>query len=168
MIRDFVLEHLVLSDGDIVIRSAHLEDEPVLTSWFNDPDVYNYWDGKPPSREFIKARCTVEITDDTCWPFIIVHGGEPAGFVQAWLKPDMTGGLDLFISPAYRRKGIALRALPLLGKYLRDERGWKRTSLDPRIDNKAAIALFERAGFVDTGERLEDGDHTYVIIMEFR
>jgi len=167
MIRDFILEHLVLSDGDVVIRSAHATDEPVLTKWFNDPDVFKYWEGRSPSEEYIRARCTVEVTDDACWPFIIVYGGEPAGFLQAWLRPDMTGGLDLFIAPEHRRKGVALRAVPLLAKYLRDERGWKRTTVDPRADNAAAIALFERAGFVDTGERLHDDDHIYTI-MELR
>lgn len=167
MIRDFVLEHLVLSDGDVVIRSAHAEDEPILTKWFNDPDVYAYWEGKPPSREYIRACCTVEITDDTCWPFIIIYGGEPAGFMQAWLRTDMTGGLDLFISPEHRRKGIVLRALPMLAKYVRDERGWKRITVDPHLDNAAAIAVFERAGFVDTGERLYDGNHICTI-MELR
>jgi RimJ/RimL family protein N-acetyltransferase len=167
MMQDFSLEHLVLTDGNIVIRSAHPSDEKLLTQWFTDPDVYAYWGGRPPSPEEIAAHCQVEISDDTCWPFIILDGTEPAGFIQAWLRDDMTGGLDLFIAPQSRRKGIALRALLVLAKHLRDAMAWKRITVDPSVENAAAIALYERAGFADTGVRFTE-ENALHMLMEFR
>ena len=168
MIQDFTLEHLVLSDGDVIVRSAHLDDERVLSVWFSDPGVYAYWGGSPLSDEYIRKRCGVETSDeDTAWPFIIVHQGVPAGFIQAWLRGDRTGGLDLFVSPVHRRKRIGLRALPMLAKYLRDEHGWERVTVDPRADNTGAVAFFERAGFTDSGDRFSEGNDVH-ILMELR
>jgi aminoglycoside 6'-N-acetyltransferase len=168
MIHDVTLEHLVLTDGDVIVRSAHLDDERLLTNWFTDPGVYAYWGGSPLPGEYIRKRCCVETSDnDTAWPFIIVHQGVPAGFIQAWLRADRIGGLDLFVAPAHRRKKIALRALPLLAKYLRDEHGWKRVTVDPRVDNIGAVAFFERAGFTDSGDRFYDGDDLHML-MELR
>ena len=167
MMQDLSLEHLVLTDGNIVIRSAHPTDEQLLKHWFSDPDVYRYWGGKPLHPEEIKAHCSVDIREDTCWPFIIVHDGEPSGFIQAWVHKDMTGGLDLFITPKHRRKNVASRTLRLLANYLRDEAGWKRITVDPSIKNAAAIALYERAGFRDTGERFTEHDEMHML-LEFR
>lgn len=164
MMQDFSLQHLVLRDGNIAIRTASANDEPLLTQWFNDPAVYAYWGGNPLSKEQIAAHCRVQIDDDTCRPFIIMQNDEPAGFMQAWVRSDMAGGLDLFIAPAHRGKGIARRALQLLASYLRGSAGWKRITVDPQIDNTRAIAAFESAGFYDTGERFREGDYTHMVM----
>ena len=165
--QDLSLEHLILTDGNIVIRSAHPTDEQLLTLWFTDPEVYRYWGGKPPNPEEIKAHCSVERNDDTCWPFIIVHDAQAAGFIQAWVREDLTGGLDLFITPKHRRKNVATRTLRLLANYLRDAGGWKRVTVDPSIENTAAIAVYERAGFRDSGERFTEQDQVHML-LEFR
>src|SRR5579884_304001 len=168
MMQDFPLEHLVLSDGEIVIRSAHANDEPLLTTWFSDPQVYAHWGGVSLPQNEIAAHCRVDVDDNgTCWAFIILHGGEPAGFIQAWVQRDMTGGLDLFIAPARRRKGIALRTLAMLAAHLRDVIGWKRITVDPLPYNAPAIALYKRAGFVDTGKRFSQAGELHML-MEFR
>ena len=146
MIQDSLLDHLVLTDGEVVIRSAHLDDEATLTRWFNDPGVYTYWDGPSPTREYILSHCEVQVSDDTAWPFIVLHRQHPAGFIQAWLKAQGEGGIDLFVAPEFRRKGIGLRAVPMLASYLRDDRGWNRVTVDPHADNTVSRAFFARAG----------------------
>jgi aminoglycoside 6'-N-acetyltransferase len=169
MMQEFLLSHLVLTDGDVVIRSAHRNDEALLTEWLNDPEVNRYWDGPPSSQEYIASHCAPDFADDgTMWPFIITQGDTPVGFIQAWRDFSGRSGMDLFIAPPHRRKGIALRAVRILATHLRDELGWQSVTVDPRANNEAAIALYEKAGFVDTGERQEDEQHQSLMIMEFR
>jgi RimJ/RimL family protein N-acetyltransferase len=165
MIKNF-LEQIELRGRDIAIRSATTDDRALLTRWFNDPDVYAHWGGKPLSSEEIEAHCIVQVTDDICRPFIIMHMEYPCGFIQAWLRNDMTGGLDLFVQPKNRRQSIGRRALSLLAAYLREIEGWKRITVDPRVDNTVAIAAFESAGFRDTGERFTE-DNVVHMLMEY-
>jgi aminoglycoside 6'-N-acetyltransferase len=167
MMQDFSLGHLELREREVAIRSANADDKRLLTRWFNNPAVYAYWGGKPLSDDEITEHCTVQVTDDTCWPFIITQNEHPVGFIQAWVRNDMTGGLDLVIAPHHRRKGIGPRALRMLADYLCETAGWKRVTVDPCVDNTAAIAAFERAGFRDTGERfIEDNDLHMVMAFQ--
>jgi RimJ/RimL family protein N-acetyltransferase len=169
MITNFALEHLLLRDGGIVIRSAHADDESLLASWFRDnPRIYAYWGGVPLSLEKIAAHCRVDVDEsETCWPFIIIANAQPVGFIQAWVRNDMSGGLDLVLAPQHRRRGIGRRALLMLSAYLRDTAGWARITVDPRIDNIAAVEFFAHCRFFDTGERFSEEDHTHML-MEFR
>jgi RimJ/RimL family protein N-acetyltransferase len=166
MMQSFALEHLVLSDGRVIIRAAHRNDEVILTQWFNDPGVYVYWGGKALSPEEIAAHCTVQIDDDICWPFIIMDSGKAVGYIHAWLRSDKTGGLDLFVAPQYRRRGIGLRAIRMLAEHLRDEHEWRRITVDPNVENTGAGKFFERAGFVETGEFIHEGNDV-LTVMEF-
>ena len=166
MTQDASLEHLVLSDGQVIVRSAHAGDQPLLMHWLSDPEVYRHWGGKPATAEDAAAHCRVQVEEDVCWPFIISSDGDAAGFIQAW-GVDRRGGLDLFVAPPYRRRGIGTRAVTMLATHLRDAHGWTRITVDPGIDDARAVAFFQRAGFIDTGERLEEDDRT-LAVMEFR
>ncbi len=151
MIQHFDLRDVELRDGRVTIRSAKQRDEAVLRTWFPDSDE--------------AGRTDVRVIDEfTIWPFIIMEDANDAGFFQVWRIPDGTVGLEPFVAPAFRRRRIALTASALMARHLRDKLGWERITVEPHSDDKAGIACFTKAGFVDRGARRDDGDHTHTIL----
>jgi [ribosomal protein S18]-alanine N-acetyltransferase len=60
--------------------------------------------------------------------------------------------MNVAVAPAYRRRGIASKMLVELFRVTEDDprRGY---TLEVRVSNSAAIALYERLGFTATGVR---------------
>ena len=89
-------------------------------------------------------------------PFAVLDGGELVGFVMYGVDPDddsaWIGGL--VIDRAHQRRGIGRAVVDLLVARAAAEGRVSALSYDPA--NTVAKALYERAGFVETGER--DGD----------
>lgn len=151
MIQRFDLRDVVLSDGHVIVRPASKRDEALLLRWFPQEDA--------------EGRCEVRVVDEfTIWPFIIAEGEAEAGFAQVWITTVGTGGLEFFIVPEFRRRGIATAVSRLLARHLRDDLRWQRITLEPHSDDAAAISCFTKAGFVDRGARRDDGDHTHIIL----
>lgn len=47
-----------------------------------------------------------------------------------------------------------------MARHLRDERRWRRVTVDPYLWNGAAVRAWERSGFRAVEEREPDADHT--------
>lgn len=122
----------------------------MLTLWFAQ-DALDRW----------QIRTVDEFT---IWPFIAEFENREAGFLQVWRTRAGVGGLEIFVAPEYRRHGVALRVLQLTARYLRSELRWPQVTIEPHGEDAAAIACFRKAGFVDSGKRRDDGDHTHVIL----
>jgi aminoglycoside 6'-N-acetyltransferase len=84
--------------------------------------------------------------------------------MQAWRTTNGVAGIEIFVAPNFRRRGIASTALGLIARHLRDGLGWPKVTIEPHSDDEPAIACFKRAGFLDRGERRDDGDHTHIIL----
>jgi RimJ/RimL family protein N-acetyltransferase len=150
MIQHFGLRETTLNDGDLTIRPCNAGDQSALTRWFSD-DGPDRWE----------ARVVDEFT---IWPFMIAQDGADAGFLQVWRTNDGVGGLEIFIAPEDRRRGIAVRALKSIAEYLRDNLQWQKITIEPHSDDAPAVRCYEKAGFRDFGERRDDGDHTHIIL----
>ncbi len=151
MIQHFDLREIVLHDGDVTIRPCSATDATILKRWFGDDGI---------------DRSAYRVVDEfTIWPFIIEASSANAGFLQVWRTNENVGGLEIFIAPEHRRKGVAERALCLAARHLREDLGWGEITIEPHSDDEPAIACFKKAGFVDRGERRDDGDHTHVILQ---
>ena len=59
--------------------------------------------------------------------------------------------MDIFVDPDRHRQGIALDALTTLMDFLITERGHHRITIDPVLDNEAAVRCYEKAGFRRVG-----------------
>jgi aminoglycoside 6'-N-acetyltransferase len=147
------------------LRHATDSDVDLLVRWHADPDVSRFWDDETFTREEMRerlARTDVEA-------FVVEEAGAPVGYVQAWRDEGGGGGLDMFLVPGARGRGLGPDAAEALARHLLDERGWTRLTVDPYLWNEAAIRAWRSAGFEPVGERPADDEHTAPWVeMEFR
>jgi aminoglycoside 6'-N-acetyltransferase len=145
------------------LRPTTDADTDLLEGWLSDPEVYRYWGGKPILREEIQAEYIgarspqVECT-------IIEIEGTPIGFLQYWKGQGRSGGLDMFLIPAFRGRGLGPDAARAVANYLRSQ-GWDRITVDPAPSNHGAIRAWSRAGFVAEKEII--GDDGPALLMVF-
>lgn len=86
----------------------------------------------------------------TAW--IAEVDGSPVAFLIARAVADEFEILNLAVTPAHRRRGIALRLMNEAFQYARTA-GARRAYLEVRASNAVAIALYSRLGFTECGRR---------------
>jgi aminoglycoside 6'-N-acetyltransferase len=148
------------------VRPATPEDAELLVAWHADPEVARYWDGKTYTRAEILERLERGDVD----AFVVEAGDEPVGYLQAWREEDepLRGGLDMFLVPAARGRGLGPDAARTLARHLLDDGGWTRVTVDPYTWNEPAIRAWRRAGFRDVEERPADEEHKSAwLLMDF-
>ena len=145
--------------GLLSYRAATLADVPLLTAWHADPEVSRYWDGETFTEDEVRHRLEREAVD--AW--IVEEDGEPVGYLQSWWDDDLPrrGGLDGFLVPSARGRGIMPAVARMLAGRLLDE-GWEYVTVDPYVWNAAAIRAWTKAGFV------EESRDERVVLMRFR
>jgi aminoglycoside 6'-N-acetyltransferase len=127
-----------------VIRPARTTDVEMLVRWHADPDVAPYWDGKTYTREQMRARLERPDVD----PYVVEADGQPVGYLQAWFGETAdVGGLDMFLIPAARGRGIGPDAARTLADYLLDRGGRIRVTSTRTSRNERAIVGWKKAGF---------------------
>jgi aminoglycoside 6'-N-acetyltransferase len=148
------------------VRRATLEDADLLVAWHADPEVSRYWGDKMFTRDEMLARLERGEVD----AFIVEADRVPVGYLQAWWDETTSaqGGIDMFLVPAARGRGLGPDAARALARHLRDERGWTEVTVDPYTWNEPAIRAWRRAGFVDVETRAADDEHTSAwLLMRF-
>jgi aminoglycoside 6'-N-acetyltransferase len=71
-------------------------------------------------------------------------------------------GMDIFLTTSRQGGGLGKEAIRVLARYLFEERGHHRLTIDPAAENAGAIRAYERVGFRAVGimrkyERGPDG-----------
>src|SRR5207247_6577103 len=89
-------------------------------------------------------------------PFIIEAEGVAVGYLQCWRGTETSGGIDLFLVPEARGRGLGPDAARAASSFLLDHRRWTEVTVDPVVDNIRAIRAFERAGFSPASEELDE------------
>jgi aminoglycoside 6'-N-acetyltransferase len=147
------------------LRHAAAADVDLFVGWHADPDVARFWDEKTYTREQMRERLARPDVD----AFVVEADGEPVGYVQAWRGDRGEGGLDMFLVPGARGRGLGPDAAGALAAELVTRRGWTRLTIDPYLWNQPAIQAWRRAGFEPVEERPADDEHTSPwLLMEFR
>jgi aminoglycoside 6'-N-acetyltransferase len=142
------------------LRPAEADDIDRLVDWHADPDVARYWDGETFTRAEMEER--LARADVEAW--IVEEGEEPIGFLQ--VHPE---GLDMFLIPGERGRGLGPDAARAMAEHLVEERHWERVTVDPYAWNDGAVRAWERAGFVEVSRHESDEEHTAPwVLMEFR
>jgi len=165
------------------LRRADAGDVDRLVAWHADPEVGRYWDWETFTPAEMRERLAREDVD--AW--IVEADGEPIGYLQVhpagaaeggsvfsprvdgWAVDACSDGLDMFLVPAARGRGLGPDAARAMTEHLLAQ-GRTRVTVDPYEWNEPAIRAWERAGFVEVSRgHPPDEDHNADwVLMEYR
>ena len=132
-------------------------DEAELLRIHATPEVALWWDmpaeGFPWTDEPDATRFVIEVD------------GVVAGLIQFTEEHEPKyrhAGIDLFLDPSLHGRGLGTDAVRRIVRLLIEERGHHRITIDPAVENAAAVRAYEKAGFRPVGvmrrsERDSDG-----------
>jgi aminoglycoside 6'-N-acetyltransferase len=158
-----------LRGARVTLRPVRAEDADRLEEILAEPEVSRWWgehDAERVRRELIE--------DDEAVVYAIEVDGELIGAVQYGEEttPEYRhASMDIFLATAWQGRGVGTEALRLLARYLFEERGHHRLTIDPAAANERAIQAYERVGFRPVGvmreyERGPDGTWHDGLLMD--
>jgi aminoglycoside 6'-N-acetyltransferase len=155
----------------VVLRPVRVDDQDALRVILLDPSVARWW-GAP--RDGVDVALDWLGIDDDTTQWIIEVDGAVAGRIQASEESDPDyrhAGLDLFLGPAFQGRGLGRDAIRTVARWLLDERGHHRLTIDPSAANARAIAAYTAIGFRPVGiqrayERGPDGTFHDGLLMD--
>lgn len=119
------------------------------------------------SHPWSKTHFLDELNSPHSFPMVALdQDGAVTGYICPMLVLDEGHILDVAVRKQYRRRGIGEMLVQKVIDECRD-RGAAFVSLEVRLSNRPAIALYERLGFIETGRRkryYENGEDA--ILME--
>lgn len=127
-----------LSDADVEALVAIVEGDGVREWWGID-------DSRDVTREDLRNGGAA---------FAIDAGDALAGWLGVCeeLAPGYrSAGLDIVLAPAHQGHGIGPEALRLVARWLVEERGHHRLTIDPAACNERAIRAYAAVGFRPVG-----------------
>ena len=144
------------------LRRATPADVDRLVAWHADPDVARYWDDETFTHEEMAERLARDDVD--AW-IVETADGEAVGYLQT--HPT---GLDMFLAPGARGRGLGPDAARTMAEHLLASGTHVRVTVDPYAWNEAAVRAWARAGFVEVSRgHPPDADHSAEwILMEYR
>jgi aminoglycoside 6'-N-acetyltransferase len=134
----------VLTSARLALRPIADADLDPLAAIIATPSVAKWW-GPDEGR----AALEEELRNEGL-AFVVQVGGQVAG----WLGFDdgyNHASLDIVLAPEHQGRSLGPEALVLAIRWLRDERGYRRFTIDPAVDNGRAIHAYESIGFKPVG-----------------
>jgi len=153
-----------LRDERLTLRPLEDADLAQLAAVVAEPGVREWWgSGDDPDG----------LRNDGC-AFAIEVDGELAGWLGYTEEKDPEyrhAGLDIFLAPRFQGRGLGPAALRLAARWLIDERGHHRLTIDPARENERAIRAYESVGFRPVGvlrryERAPNGHWRDGLLMD--
>ncbi len=130
---------------DVVLRPLARGDEAELLRIHRTPEVIRFWDVPADGFPWDEPEST---------RFAIEVEGRIAGLIQYWeeLEPRYRhAGIDLFVDPALHGREVGAEAIRQVIAILFGERGHHRITIDPALENTAAIRCYDKVGFRRVG-----------------
>jgi aminoglycoside 6'-N-acetyltransferase len=160
-----------LCDGRLTLRPLREDDAEALSAMVAHPSVRDWW-GPPESDSGGAAGFAEDARDERA--FAIEIDGELGGWLgfDEELEPDYRhAGLDILLAAEHQNAGLGPTALRLAARWLIDERGHHRLTIDPAAANARAIRAYEKLGFRPVGlmrryERGADGAWRDGLLMD--
>jgi aminoglycoside 6'-N-acetyltransferase len=159
----------MLRGAQVTLRPLRDGDDATLRAIRTEPDVARWW-GLPGADA---SRVDGDDNDDEVVLAIESHG-ELVGAIQYHEEPDPDyrhASLDIYLSTRAQGRGLGGDAIRTLARYLFDERGHHRLTIDPAASNSRAIAAYANVGFRPVGvmrqyERGPDGSWHDGLLMD--
>jgi [ribosomal protein S18]-alanine N-acetyltransferase len=129
---DAVIRNLTTADIPAILKI--LQESPEAAAWSEESLV-----------QLASTECPVWIAE-------LTGAGCTAGFLIGRIAADEFEILNMAVSRAHRRNGIASKLLESALKFSQNA-GATRAYLEVRASNAAAIALYTRQGFTQCGRR---------------
>jgi aminoglycoside 6'-N-acetyltransferase len=154
----------------LVLRPGTANDANALHAIRSQPEVVRWW-RSPDPVEVIAA----ELAGDADQTVLVVDvDGAVAGAIQYHeeTEPDYRhAAIDIYLAADHQRQGLGPEAIRVLATYLVDTLGHHRLTIDPAVENTAAIRAYERVGFRPVGvmrkyERGADGSWHDALLMD--
>ena len=127
---------LVPLDVAHAARLRELHQQPGVRKWWGPMEPHFPFD-EPESQRFA-----------------IVADGEVIGLIQ-WgddsYEDNRRAYVDIFVGDEHVGRGVGTEALRQMISTLIHEHGYHRITLDPAVENEAAIRSYEKAGFRRVG-----------------
>ena len=141
----------------MTLRPLVAQDAPTLARIHRHAEVRRWWGDPPVDFPWDEPECT---------RWTIDVGGAIAGLIQFFEENEPRyrhAGIDLFLDPDRRGRGLGTEAVRRVVAHLIEDRGHHRITIDPAVDNAAAIRAYEKVGFRTVGvmrgyERDADGE----------
>ncbi len=152
--------------GDrVVLRPVRFDDAAALRAIHLTPEVSRWWGAMEDVFPFDEPETT---------RFTIHVDGAIGGLVQFGEENEPTyrsAWIDVFVDPGLHGEGIGTDAVRTVLRHLLDHRGHHRVTIDPQVENAAAVRAYEKAGFRRVGvmrraARDPDGEWRDALFME--
>ena len=143
----------LLRGRSIVLRPLRADDVERVAEIQAEPGVARWWG--PPNKAQLRRQAEGRDEEKA---LAVETEGELVGLIQYYEEnePDFRhAGIDVFLTGRARGRGLGTEAVRTLARYLIDERGHHRLTIDPAADNAAAIRAYEKVGFRAVGAMRE-------------
>jgi aminoglycoside 6'-N-acetyltransferase len=164
----------VLHGERVTLRPARPADADRLREILAEPSVARWWGGPRPDDPSFDVAADWLDGDATDHAFVVELDGDVIGSVIASeeLEPDYRhGGIDLFLGTAHQGLGLGRDVVRTVARWLIEDRGHHRITIDPSAANERAIAAYRGVGFRPVGimrryERGPDGTWHDGLLMD--
>jgi aminoglycoside 6'-N-acetyltransferase len=144
----------------VALRPLEAADALRLAEIAAEPEVARWWLGL--SEEDITGKAG---PDDDAHVFAVELDGELIGLAEAAEEPEPDyrhASVDIFLGTVWHGQGLGADTVRTLVRWLFEERGHHRVTIDPAVANERAIRSYESVGFRRVGimrryERGNDG-----------
>ena len=158
-----------LAGRRVRLRPGGERDVPVLCAILAEPEVACWWGDPPASVVAAKLR-----GDDESVLLVIETDGQVIGGVEYHEENEPMyrhAGIDIYLSARGQGQGFGTEAVALLARFLCEQRGHHRLTIDPAAANHRAIRSYEKVGFRRVGvlrqyERGPDGRFHDGLLMD--
>jgi aminoglycoside 6'-N-acetyltransferase len=160
----------VLTGRRVRLRPGGPRDAPTLRTILAEPSVSRWW-GEPDPVTAIEA----DLRGGASAVLLVMEvDGQVAGGIQYVEENEPMyrhAGIDIYLSGRYQGQGIGTEAIGLLARFLFEQRGHHRITIDPAAANAQAIRCYTKVGFRPVGvmrqyERGGDGRFHDGLLMD--
>jgi aminoglycoside 6'-N-acetyltransferase len=137
--------------GDLVtLRPAGRDDIPQLARIRRAPEVYRWWRG----GDDLVAAIEEDLAEADSTKYVVEHAGVVVGWIQWQAEDDPDyrhASIDVYVDPAVHGRSLGTDAVRTMARHLVEDHGHHRVTIDPAVDNEAAIRSYTKVGFRPVG-----------------